>query len=561
MIRLALLLLTCLLTLTACPMSQSSPLPRNMSLKAFDPHRKDFVCKHEADAVPPIDEQAEAWFQEGLRVTSRDLWPNQRNYPKAVELWQKAAGRKHWKAMMNLAGVLIEGDGTEQYVVVPDTERAIQIVEEAMKLGIPAAFDAMGTYHQRGLGVKGDASRAYAFWELAADMGSPSAQAFLGYDLSAAYDNPKERFWDNRPVGLKMLECSFAQGNGNGADKLALVNKRDKTPEGWVRTIRVLHEGVKFGSEDCANALSTIFRGAYMQKGGPSRDPGRAERYGALGDALYINPDLRLPNLDKVLPLPPAKLPQWDMSDPQTLIDAAKQIIPAPAVQPTPGSQHTGRAHIPQGYALPQTPLIPAAEWHGKFDRRQAQMTPLPDGQTALYSGYWLAQLTQSVREFQREWNSRQVPLRYAQGEAFDTPDRRSLGEYAKVLGVQWHYMGEPVKLADPAPPIEVARGIARMSRIPMPLVICRGGRPCPRTGIWEPQIEGDHVLATVFHDVNRQAYVDKGQPFPDPRDMHLDIDANRVQWLWADNANQPAPVGKQIALTDLHDEQGKPLA
>jgi len=170
-------------------------------------------------------------------------------------------------------------------------------------------------------------------------------------------------------------------------------------------------------------------------------------------------------------------------------------------------------------------------------------------------------QLTQSVREFQREWNSRQVPLRYAQGEAFDTPDRRSLGEYAKVLGVRWHYMGEPVKLADPAPPIEVARGIARMSRIPMPLVICRGGRPCPRTGIWEPQIEGDHVLATVFHDVNRQAYVDKGQPFPDPRDAHLDIDANQVQWLWADNANQPAPVGRQITLTDLHDEQGKPLA
>ncbi|MGJ7508620.1 DUF6396 domain-containing protein [Variovorax sp. GT1P44] len=337
LIRVACCLLVGLGVLSACSESAPviPPLPRNMALKAFEPHRQDFVCKHEADAVPAIDAQAEAWFQEGLHATSRDLWPNQRDYPKAVELWQKAAERKHWKAMMNLAGVLIEGDGTEPYVVPRDTERAIRIVEEAMKLGIPAAFDAMGTYHQQGLGVGGDTSRAYAFWELAADMGSPSAQAFLGYDLSAAYDNPKELFWDNRVVGLKMLECSFAQGSGNGANKLARVYRRDKTPEGWARTIRVLHEGVKFGCEKCASSLAVLFGGAEMTKGGPSPDPGREDRYMAFVDALYQNPDLRFPNLDKVLPLPPAKFSQWDMSKPRTLIDAARQVVPAPAVKPT----------------------------------------------------------------------------------------------------------------------------------------------------------------------------------------------------------------------------------
>ncbi|MEJ8827465.1 tetratricopeptide repeat protein [Variovorax humicola] len=541
-----------LFTTYACSMNN---LPRNMSLKAFDPHRKDFVCKYEADAVPPIDAQAEAWLQEGLRVTSRDLWPKERDYAKAAQLWQQAADRKHWKAMLNLASAYAYGEGVPR-----DTERAVQIVEEAMKLGIPAAFDLMGTYHMEGRGVKQDASRAYAFWELAADMGSPSAMAYLGRKLRGTYDNPPS-VWSNRKVAFKMLECGVAQGNGRAAFELGLVlDGADKSlGDDYARALKVLHEGVKFGSMESARHLFGAF-----DDGDPlvnnSKDPGRAGRYRLLTDALEHNPDLRFPNLDKILPLPPAPLPKWD-GDEDTLIDAAKQVMPAPAVQPTPGSQHTGRAHIPQGYALPQTPLIPAAEWHGKFDRRQAQMTPLLNGQTALYSGYWLAQLTQSVREFQREWNSRQVPLRYAQGEAFDTPDRRSLGEYAKVLGVQWHYMGELVKLADPAPPIEVARGIARMSRIPTPLVICRGGRPCPRTGIWEPKIEGDHLLATVFHDVNRQAYVEKGQPFPDPRDAHLDIDANQVQWLWADNANQPAPVGKQITLTDLHDEQGKPLA
>ena len=89
------------LTLTACPMDTKTTLPRNMSLKAFDPHRPTFACKHEADQVPPIDAEAEEWFQEGLRVTRRELRPHERDYPQAVALWTRAAERKHWKAMLN----------------------------------------------------------------------------------------------------------------------------------------------------------------------------------------------------------------------------------------------------------------------------------------------------------------------------------------------------------------------------------------------------------------------------------------------------------------------------
>jgi uncharacterized protein len=172
-----------LTTQFACSMND---LPRNQNLKAFDPHRKDFVCKHEADAVPPIDPEAEQWLQQGLALTSPTLWPDQRDYKKATQLWQQAAERKHWKAMLNLANAYAQGEGVPR-----DTEHAVQIVESAMKLGIPAAYDLMGTYHMEGLGVKQDASRAYAFWEQAADMGSPSAMAYLGKALKAAYDDPK----------------------------------------------------------------------------------------------------------------------------------------------------------------------------------------------------------------------------------------------------------------------------------------------------------------------------------------------------------------------------------
>ena len=350
-----------LLSLTACPMNH---LPRNMNLKAFDPHRADFTCKHEADANPPFTAEADALFQQGMAVTSYDLVFEQRDYAKAAQLWREAAGMGHWKAAMNLAGLHERGLGVPQ-----DSEQAVLLIEGLMKQGVPAAFDKMGTYHQRGIGVKGDASRAYGFWQLAADMGSSAAQAHLGAKLKGTYDNPDQGFWGNREVALKMLECSFAQGSGEGAYELAMTlgNREGKTPQYYARALWIYHEGVKLGSKDCARDLSSAFR-RIEPLSGNTIDTVRAERYRLLREALELNPDLRFPNLDKVLPLPPAELPTWDGKR-QTLIDAAKPLVAAPVVKPTPGSQRTGRAHIPDGHVLSAHPTPAPIEMVGGADR------------------------------------------------------------------------------------------------------------------------------------------------------------------------------------------------
>ena len=535
--RLSNLILACLFTLTlsACPMESSftqlAPLPRNMALKAFEPHRPSFDCKHEASAVPPIDREAEDWLQEGMRLTSGDLWPNQRNYPKAVELWAKAAERKHWKAMMNLAGVYIEGDGTAPFVVPADPERAVKLVEYAMGLGIPAAFDAMGTYHQKGLGVKPDISRAYAFWELAADMGSPDAQTHLGDALNATYDNPREGFWGNRVVGLQMLECAFAQGHGKAAYVLGMHFMREAAKD-YPRALRVLHEGVKFGSEQSANTLSTLFRGAELGNGGPPVDPARDERYSALGDALYNNPDLRFPNLDKILPLPPAQLPKWN-GDKDMLLNAAKGVLPAPIVKPTPGAKLSGRAHIPDGWVLPAEPVPPQMEAVGRpFRTIPAQY----ESTAARFTGYWLAQLLDSQTERHAAWDSAQVPQRYALGESFES-QRQSLGPGAgRVI---WHYLGVPVKQAASAQRPEVTQGIARSIRIPEPYQRCQGNAACTHTGIWYAEVDPAHPYAKTYNRWSQQAYVEQGAAFPQPQDRHLDIKPAEMRWLWLGNANR----------------------
>ncbi|WP_230414149.1 DUF6396 domain-containing protein, partial [Collimonas silvisoli] len=159
-----------------------------------------------------------------------------------------------------------------------------------------------------------------------------------------------EGFWGNRKIGLKMLECAFAQGYGKAAYALGVtIDGDDKNlDEGYGHALRVLHEGVKMGCEKCANYLSSSFRHHDDPLTNNFIDTARSERYGALGDALYHNPDLRFPNLDKILPLPPATLPQWD-SKIESLINAAKPVMPAPPPPAaTPGANLSGRAHIPQ---------------------------------------------------------------------------------------------------------------------------------------------------------------------------------------------------------------------
>ena len=167
----------CLFSLSACTMQD---LPRNMKLKAFNPHREGFTCIHEATNVPPITPEAQALFEEGLAVTRRELVGAQRDYKTAAVLWEKAAAQNHWKAIINLAASYTHARGQGALGLLRDDERAVLLLEKGMQLGIPAAFDLMGTFHMEGRGVNSDSSRAFAFWQLAADMGSPSAQAYLG---------------------------------------------------------------------------------------------------------------------------------------------------------------------------------------------------------------------------------------------------------------------------------------------------------------------------------------------------------------------------------------------
>ncbi|WP_252996773.1 DUF6396 domain-containing protein, partial [Burkholderia sola] len=189
----------------------------------------------------------------------------------------------------------------------------------------------------------------YAFFQRAADMGSPSAMTFLGDKLGGTYDSPDGDFWGNRPIAMQMLQCAVSQGYGDAAYELGFLQSSGYSDEAKKLALKIFHNGVRLGSAKCSNKLSVEFNGTYLKNGkslAERVDRDRAERYSKIGDALeHFQGRLKLPNLDKVLPLPPAPLPKWD-GDAKTLIDAAKATTPSfkkNAVPPLDGRGHISR--------------------------------------------------------------------------------------------------------------------------------------------------------------------------------------------------------------------------
>jgi hypothetical protein len=45
--------------------------------------------------------------------------------------------------------------------------------------------------------------------------------------------------------------------------------------------------------------------------------------------------------------------------------------------------------------------------------------------------------------------------------------------------------------------------------------------------------------MAAVFNQWHRQAYVERGQAFPNPKAQHLDMEARTVTWRYLAQANE----------------------
>jgi hypothetical protein len=108
--KLVLHILGCVLVIILCAFfyhmdNPINKLPRNWSIPSFDPYDPHFVCQTEAGNLPLVDAQADTWFRMARALEDPNIFPEDRETERIVELTRKAAERRHWKALLNLASL------------------------------------------------------------------------------------------------------------------------------------------------------------------------------------------------------------------------------------------------------------------------------------------------------------------------------------------------------------------------------------------------------------------------------------------------------------------------
>lgn len=300
-----LMALFALTVLSAC--SQSTPTETKYKERQLDQldtikAKLAFTCAYEKDRLPALNPDADILFKYARYLEKNNLLKQDAAvYPQVERLYRIATAAGHYKASINLQ------NGSMRNHFKTWTEEMADWAEALIKTGVPAGYFMMGTYLKYGTGVKKDADLSLRYFRKAADLGDPEAQYYVG-DLLAPIDRAPE-------VARQMLRCAAEQGHGKAATELAIELK---ILGHYQEAVSLFQLGVMAGNESSASFLTQGFNNPpktnelyYL---GLKADPERSKRYEAIGNMLagysYANP--KVPDLEKIVPLPPAKLPPWD---------------------------------------------------------------------------------------------------------------------------------------------------------------------------------------------------------------------------------------------------------
>ncbi|ELU1437562.1 TPA: sel1 repeat family protein [Providencia rettgeri] len=271
-----------------------------------------FTCVYEKDTLPPVDPEADVWFKQARELEKVNK--SQRDYVKIGELYRKAAERNHPKAMLNLSNLIsygkvppIEGKGPAQEVW--------DIIRKMAKLNISYGYYQMGHYLDTGYGVAADRTKALAYFRQAADLGNPEAQYFIGDIFISQRVSDSDNPAYHPDIGKKMLTCAAQQGNKEAAFTAAMFYKSVE------KNFDIALEFFQLASENGHRISASILIDTFKIDTTPKDyyylavkpDPERSARYEAIVKEMDASDETaKFPDIDKIVPLPPAELPEWD---------------------------------------------------------------------------------------------------------------------------------------------------------------------------------------------------------------------------------------------------------
>ena len=270
----------------------------------------EFVCKHEEK--PELLPETQQLYNYALYHDLHNMWTGKRGdavWNGLARYYRIAAMNGDYKANIRLQYLLKSGRISSD---MPQTEVHNLNEELAKQLPATAYYNLYG-YLDVGYGVRTEKDGKYAYLRKAADLGSREAQYVVADMLGKINDD------DTLEMRIRLIDqlraCASGQGLGDASEMLGLRLERKKE---YPKALEAFHQGVKNGSELSANVLSEVFHNKrenkYLDDLNLTEDSERARRYKIIGDYLYEKDYLqpKVPDLDDIVPLPPAPLPEWD---------------------------------------------------------------------------------------------------------------------------------------------------------------------------------------------------------------------------------------------------------
>jgi TPR repeat protein len=292
----------CCLLLAGCGAPHSEP-QRGASIASLEEIKENlaFICKHETLPAATADSDVlfryARWLQKNNQL-KQDL----KTDFEVSRLYRIPAENGHLKANINLQNGSLRG----KFAVRADEHlRFSQVLIDA---DVATGYYFVSLFLRNGSAeLKQDSETSLRYLRKAADEGSAQAQYEIG-DLLAPSSRAPE-------VARRMRRCAAEQGLGLAARALGVDLKYSKH---YREALEVFQLGVAAGADASARRLGQGFRGLeptdelyYMDL---HEDLERAERYdkiwSILADYSYAHP--KVPEINDILPLPPAKLPPWD---------------------------------------------------------------------------------------------------------------------------------------------------------------------------------------------------------------------------------------------------------
>ncbi|WP_432721212.1 sel1 repeat family protein [Jeongeupia wiesaeckerbachi] len=278
--------------------------PKERAVPELPNTKLAFTCAYEKDHLPAIAPEVEQVYRYARYVQKNNVLKKDASvYPELARLYRIAAANGHYKANLEVRQMIGKGQADS----LDPVKETLDLTEALIRQGVPGGYYDMGRYLEKGYGVKKDPELALRYFRKSADMGSPEGQFLVGEKLEPIEIAPD--------IARQMFQCAAEQGHGEAAEAVGIGYKLDKK---YIEALQAFQLGVKAGNATAALRLEDGFKAPppddQLDYLALTEDKERSRRYEIIGDTLsawsYRHPTV--PEIDDIVPLPPAKLPPWD---------------------------------------------------------------------------------------------------------------------------------------------------------------------------------------------------------------------------------------------------------